>query len=126
MSIDKRHLCDFNINCDDSSDEIDCSDDRFYCESGSPLFVKSSQVRFSKSTANAYSFIMLNSIVAFFKTVKILVDIQVRNCAQQLSNPVFLLKLYIAQRLRSSDTMIVCLASRNICEAIRKTLPVIL
>ena len=46
VSIDKKFLCDLVINCDNAEDEMNCTeDDRFYCESGTPLFVRRNQVR---------------------------------------------------------------------------------
>lgn len=44
MSIKALAKCDFIINCDNGEDEKNCTDDRFYCESGDTLFVKRSQV----------------------------------------------------------------------------------
>ncbi|XP_039257513.2 uncharacterized protein LOC120334123 isoform X1 [Styela clava] len=45
ISIDSRNLCDFSKNCDNETDEMNCTDDRFYCENGQPLYVMNSQKR---------------------------------------------------------------------------------
>jgi len=36
--------CDLKLNCDDGSDEMNCNDSRFACESGTPVYVNESQV----------------------------------------------------------------------------------
>ncbi|XP_078493335.1 G-protein coupled receptor GRL101-like [Ciona intestinalis] len=44
VSIDYLYVCDYNINCDNGEDEMDCQDGRFYCENKDPLFVASSKL----------------------------------------------------------------------------------
>ena len=45
ISIENSLVCDFMLNCDYGEDEMSCDDDgRFYCESGTPLFVRRQQV----------------------------------------------------------------------------------
>ncbi|XP_076799429.1 uncharacterized protein LOC143444168 isoform X2 [Clavelina lepadiformis] len=44
ISIERKFVCDFNVNCDDGSDEKNCEGDgRFYCENEKPLFVTERQ-----------------------------------------------------------------------------------
>ena len=46
VSINSSSICDFILNCDNGEDEVNCTDDeRFYCESGIPLFVRRRQVK---------------------------------------------------------------------------------
>ena len=45
VSIEKNLVCDLIMNCDNAEDEINCTEDRrFYCESGTPLFITEFQV----------------------------------------------------------------------------------
>lgn len=44
VSISLDSVCDLSITCDDETDEMNCTDDRFYCENGEPLFVRFRQV----------------------------------------------------------------------------------
>nr|XP_039259229.1 G-protein coupled receptor GRL101-like isoform X2 [Styela clava] len=43
VSIDVGLKCDFLIACDDATDEMNCTDGRFYCENKKPLFVLAKQ-----------------------------------------------------------------------------------
>ena len=49
VSIPSDFVCDMIINCDDSSDEMDCDiSERFYCENRKPLFVPIRKVNLDK------------------------------------------------------------------------------
>ena len=40
-----KYRCDFEDSCDDSSDELDCNDTRFYCQIGYPLYIETTKVK---------------------------------------------------------------------------------
>ena len=46
ISVASELVCDFIINCDNGEDEMNCTDGRFYCESGNPLFVRERKVSY--------------------------------------------------------------------------------